>query len=151
MPTKQRFCHALLYLLWQGIMKPIYKSLYILFIILCTGCASYHTDHQAGFDYFNRAFYELKSTEQFHEMIILKNIKVHIVSDRSFFNWPKAADENSPIAGYANTNNEIWVFGKMVNGKIIVNQAILGHELNHLLNWKRPVIANPDKLRSVLK
>jgi len=132
-------------------MKSIYIIMCILFLIIFQGCASYHTDHQAGFDSFNRAFYELESTEQFHETITLKDVKVHIVSDRSLFDWPAVADENSPIAGYANTKNEIWIFGKMVNEKIIVNQAILGHELNHLLNWKRPVVANPDKLRSILK
>ena len=81
-----------------------------------------------------------------HEVIEIKNVKVHIVSDRKDFNWHKAAAYGSPVLGYARRTNEIHVFGKLVGDKIIINQAILGHELNHLLNFKNPRIANPDRL-----
>ena len=70
----------------------------------------------------------------------------HIVGDRKDFNYEKVAAYGSPIAGYANTNNEIGILGKRVGDKIIINQNILGHELNHLLNFRNPKIVNPDKL-----
>lgn len=79
-------------------------------------------------------------------MVELKNVKVYIVSDRRDFDWDKASAYGSPVLGYAKRNNEIHVLGKRVGDKIVVNQAILGHELNHLLNFKNPNIANPDKL-----
>ena len=81
-----------------------------------------------------------------YEVVELKNVKIHIVGDRKFFKWDRAAAYGSPVAGYATTKNEIWVFGKLVDGKIVVNQAILGHELNHLLNFINPRVANPDNL-----
>ena len=93
-----------------------------------------------------QGFASIEKTPELYEVVELKNVKVLIVGDRKHFNWEKAAAYGSPIAGYANTKNEICLFGKRVGGKIVVNQAILGHELNHLLNFKNPKIANPDKL-----
>ena len=48
--------------------------------------------------------------------------------------------------GYATDRNEIFVFGKRVGDQIVVDQSILGHELNHLLNFTNPSVANPDTL-----
>jgi len=99
-----------------------------------------------GFNEIQKGFASLEKTTDLHEIIELRNIKVHIVGDRKYFKWQKAAAFGSPVVGYATTKNEIFLFGKVVKGKIIINQAILGHELNHLLNFKNPKIANPDKL-----
>ncbi len=81
-----------------------------------------------------------------YEVIELKNVKIFIVGDRKHFDYEKASAYGSPVVGYANTKNEIHLFGKRVDGKIVVNQAILGHELNHLLNFKNREINDPDKL-----
>jgi hypothetical protein len=35
---------------------------------------------------------------------------------------------------------------KVVGGKIIVNQAVLGHEMTHLLHFKDPEVVDPDTL-----
>ena len=93
-----------------------------------------------------QSFTALEVTPHLHEIIRLKNITVHIVGQREFFEWEKAVNPGSNVAGYATSENEIYIFGKIVNGKIIVNQAVLGHELNHLLNFKNQNIANPDSL-----
>ena len=76
----------------------------------------------------------------------LKNIKIFIVGDRKHFKWSGAAAYGSPILGYATRNNQIYVLGKRVGNKIIINEAILGHELNHLMNFQNPEIADPDVL-----
>jgi hypothetical protein len=121
--------------------------LFVLGLSIIAGCVPMATDlRRVGFTEMQKGFITLKKTPSLHEVVILKNVKIHIVGDRKHFNWDRAAAYGSPIAGYANTKNEIFVFGRMAKGKIIVNQAILGHELNHLLNWKNPKIANPDKL-----
>ena len=85
-------------------------------------------------------------TPNLNEVIDLKNVKVHIVGDRKYFKWDIAAAYGSPVSGYATSKNEIYVFGKIVKGKVVLNQAILGHELTHLLSFKNSKIANPDKL-----
>ena len=95
---------------------------------------------------FNRGFSQLEKPSELHKVIELKNVKVHVVGSRSQFQWDRAAAYGSPVAGYANTKNEIWLFGRLAKGKVIINQAILGHELNHLLGFKDPAFANPDKL-----
>ena len=111
------------------------------------GCNSHVTDYRKmGFDYANRGFSQIEKSGRVYEVIELKSVKIYIVGDRKDFNYEKAAAYGSPIAGYANTNNEIGILRKRVGDKIIINQNILGHELNHLLNFRNPKIANPDKL-----
>jgi len=88
----------------------------------------------------------LEELPNLHEVVIIKNVKVHIVGHRRLFSWDRAAAYGSPVAGYANRKNEIWLLGRILKGKIALNQAVLGHELNHLLNFQNPKIADPDKL-----
>ena len=117
------------------------------FICYLTGCVPLATDlRKEGFRTLQQGFRSLPPTPNLHEVIELKKVKVHIVGDRRFFRWNKAAAYGSPIIGYATHKNEIWVFGRVVRGRIIVNQAIIGHELTHLLNFKDARVANPDQL-----
>jgi hypothetical protein len=116
-------------------------------LCLLAGCSSHVTDYRKmGFDFMQQGFASIENTPDVYEIIELDKVKVMIVGDRKHFTWEKAAAYGSPIAGYANTKNEICLFGKRVGDKIIVNQAILGHEFNHLLNFKNPKIADPDTL-----
>lgn len=112
-----------------------------------TGCVSLATDtRKEGFKSLDKAFASLEDSPEINEMIDLGGVKVHVVGHRQYFNYQRAAAYGSPVAGYATSNNEIWLFGKRVKGKIVMNQAILGHELMHLLNFKNSRIANPDQL-----
>lgn len=116
-------------------------------ICVLAGCGSHAAQYRTqGFNYIQQGFTSIEGTSDVNEIIELKNVKIHIVGDRKNFTWEKASAPGSGIAGYANTNNEIHLFGKRVGGKIVINQAVLGHELNHLLNFKNPDIADPDKL-----
>jgi hypothetical protein len=111
------------------------------------GCASLAGDYRKeGFHLVQQGFESIEGTGRVHEVVELRNVKVHIVSDREDFDWEEASAFGSPVLGYARRNNEIHVLGKRVGDKIVVNQAVLGHELNHLLNFAKPNIANPDKL-----
>jgi len=130
---KKRFIHPILFCL-VGLWS-------------LAGCSSHVTDYRKmGFDFIQQGFASIENTPDVYEIIELEKVRVYVVGDRKHFNWEKAAAYGSPIAGYANTHNEICLFGKRVGDKIIVNQAVLGHEFNHLLNFKNSKIADPDKL-----
>ena len=131
----------------QRIITGIRLFAGLLVFTVLFGCVSLATDlRKVGFEEIQKGFSSLTATPDLYEVIEIKNVKVYIVGDRKYFNWDKAAAYGSPVAGYATSKNEIFVFGKVVNGKIIANQAILGHELNHLLHFANPRVANPDRL-----
>lgn len=112
-----------------------------------SSCVPLSTDYRKyGFRIVERGFVSLEESPDLHEVFLLENLTIHIVGHRKHFPWEKASAIGSPIVGYANKKNEIWLLGKIVEGKIVINQVVLGHELNHLLNFKNPKIADPDKL-----
>lgn len=116
-------------------------------IFFFIGCTPYTTDsRESGFRMIQKSFNALNETPSLHEVVTLGDVKVHIVGHRRYFHWDKATAFESGIIGYANRKNEIWLLGRIVNGRIVINQAVLGHELNHLLNFKNYNIANPDRL-----
>lgn len=125
------------------------NKIYFLFMlsILFTSCAPIASDYRReGFNFLQKSFESIQTAKDLKITIELKKVRIHIVGDRKYFPWEKASAYGSPVAGYATSGNEIFVFGKRLGDKIIVNQAILGHELNHLLNFKDPRVANPDEL-----
>lgn len=124
-------------------------ALLLVLTSLMGGCVTYTEYVRHGTVLHQRGFEQFSPTPDLHEVVKLKNVTIHVVGDRKHFRWGRAARYGSPVAGYANTKNEIWLFGKIVNGKIIVNQAILGHELNHLMNFKDKRFVNPDKLEDI--
>jgi hypothetical protein len=118
--------------------------------IFLMGFFAVATDYRkVGFKEIQRGFKKLYKPTNLHEVIKLKNVSVHIVGDRKFFKWNRASQYGSPVQGYATRKNEIWVFGTTVKGRIILNQAILGHEFNHLLQFNHPQIHNPDLLDDI--
>ena len=108
------------------------KSLIIFFFLVC--CAS--ADIREGFDCFNRSTAGMPRISK--EIIIEADVRIHIVPDSSYMPCDPAA------AGCATSGNDVYVIGYRWNGFIIVNQAILGHELNHVLHYENPEIINPD-------
>jgi hypothetical protein len=95
------------------------------------------------------AFDSYEAANDLNMVVELKNVRVHIVSDRKYFEWEKATADDSRMLGYATRGNEIFIFGRKLGSKIVVNQGILGHELNHLLNYQKSIVANPDRLDTI--
>ena len=71
--------------------------------------------------------------------IPLEKVIVHVVPDESYF--PENM-QGIRAKGCADSSGRIWVIGEkwQEDGKIHINFETLGHELNHLLNWKNPLI-----------
>jgi hypothetical protein len=133
--------------MFRSCLHKIMGLIFIGLIFSLIGCVTLATDHRKeGFDIIQKGFASLKETPDLHEVMKIGGITIHIVGSRNQFDWNIAAAYGSPVVGYANTKNEIWIYGKVINGKIVINQAVLGHELTHLLNFINPKIANPDLL-----
>ena len=122
----------------------------LLLLILLASCAQFTSDYRNdGFYLMQTAFDSYEEANDLNMVVELKSVRVHIVSDRKYFEWKKAAAYDSRMLGYATTGNDIFVFGRKLGNQIVVNQAILGHELNHLLNYQNPILSNPDRLETI--
>ena len=128
-------------------LRTIIHIVYLGLIPLTISCSPLAADlRNEGSRLTQQAFESFEQTPELYEVIELRNIKIYIVGDRKHFKWNGASAYGSPILGYATENNDIYIFGKRVGNKIIINETVLGHELNHLLNFQNPEISNPDKL-----
>lgn len=133
------------------IIEGAVKTIMPILIIVMTGCTtSLSTDlRKEGFVRLQQSLESVPEIPELDTVIELKNVKIHIVGHRNRFDYAKAAAYGSPVAGYARPNNEIWLLGKMVEGKIVLDQAILGHELKHLLHFKNPNVVDPDRMEDI--
>jgi hypothetical protein len=121
-----------------------------LLVTITFACTPLSSDYRAqGLKYTQRAFDYYEETPDLHRVIELEKVRIHIIGSRKFFQWEKAKSEGSATIAYATPKNEIFLFGKKVGNKIVVNQAVLGHELNHLLNFRDMEIADPDELNEI--
>lgn len=138
---------------WRGGMemgKEIFFVWAFLLGVSASSCTPISTDYRVqGFKFTQLAFDSFEETPDLNRTVELERVRVHIVGNRKFFELDKAAAEGSSTIAYATSSNDIFLFGKRVGNKIIVNQAVLGHELTHLLNNKDAEIANPDELKEL--
>lgn len=105
-----------------------------------------HLWRKEGFKKFNLSYDTLpglKAKGLINKKKIKVELTIHIVDDHDFFEWEEAKENK--YVGYASKNN-ISILCKIVNGKIVFNQAALGHELNHVLNFHDDMVWNPDRL-----
>ncbi len=122
-------------------------------LLILTGCNRlFLYDLKNGQDTIYSAFHYLEKDPNFDTTITLKNVKIRIVGDRNKFYGPYA--QNKSVKGYVKIKKddsaEIYLLGYRANGKIVVNQLVLGHEINHILSQKNKEIADPDKLENLL-
>jgi hypothetical protein len=114
-----------------------------------SGCTSLVTDlRKEGFALTHGSFERIPAGREFSREYELK-IKVHVVDSRVKFKHQPYRGAAMGVIGYASTGEppEIWVIGKQLpDGTIIINQHVLGHELNHVLSWQGGEVVNPDNL-----
>jgi hypothetical protein len=128
---------------FQGWYRLSFCVVWCLVIGACAGEPITKQYRKIGTEYHENWFKALPETPSLHTVIEIRGLTIHMVSDRKDFDWEKARDKTHGIAAYANTGNKISILGKRIGGKIVVNQLILGHEFNHILNFANPDIVDP--------
>jgi hypothetical protein len=83
------------------------------------------------------------ANKDFHHVVTLENVKVHIVSD---INQIDSADKQNKktINGRYSGNNEIWLIGYKDSSGVRVKMASLGHKLLNLIHSKNKGLSHPQ-------
>ena len=68
-------------------------------------------------------------------------VRLHITKDRS--TWP-VQSRRTEVGGCATTGNDVYILQATWDNPQTA-QWIVGHELQHLLNWQDKRVPNPDK------
>lgn len=75
----------------------------------------------------------------FNHTVTLHTVTMHIIGSREQF------PSDSPYLMGLCRGNEIWILGrKTPDGKIYINEGILGHEMLHILHQHDAQFLNPD-------
>uniref|UniRef100_A0A6M3KLH8 Uncharacterized protein n=1 Tax=viral metagenome TaxID=1070528 RepID=A0A6M3KLH8_9ZZZZ len=121
-------------------MRIINTIILVLFLFGCIP-GSQPLMYNEGNRYLDQSFELLPKSKFKPIIIILKEVKVYVFDDN-----PLLTKEGMKGKSFASTDNCIYVIGKRdASGKIMLQQNVLGYELQHLLNWKDDRIKNPDK------
>jgi len=124
------------------------RIILLLCCLLCISCASANSLQREGFRNFIDAFnVEYVEDVNLHDIFYIEKLEVHVVGSQKNMDWARAY-YNPRILGYFTVKDgvyQIWVYGVKTSNGIIVNQAILGHELNHVLSYINKGYKNPDE------
>ena len=103
---------------------------------------------QKGFDYTNLGYTSLPESSPLNETLIIKNLRVIIVGSLDQYQRRRITQNADDTAKPVEPRHEIWVVGKKLKGKIIINQVVLGYELKHLMHLIRPDVLCPYDLEA---
>ena len=120
--------------------------------VTISGCNSlFLYDMKNGQNALSSAYHHLEAAEDLDMTVTLNTVKIRIIGDQDKFRGRYGLSES--VSGYVRINKdhtaEICILGYRANGKIVVNQLVLGHELTHILNHKNRAIAEPDKIEEL--
>ena len=107
---------------------------------LHTGCVPAATiARMDGFNAQWRGFASLPASSSLDYETEIK-VKVIVVGGSSQTGYPGAA------ATYSHPDGIIRIIGKMVNNKIVLCPAVIGHEIQHALQFQDRHFVDPDKM-----
>ena len=105
----------------------------------CLGFAAYHTDmRESAARQSSSWFQELPNDwhGEVEQCFTIPAMKVCVHNDK----WVGVRQQP---AGWA-SKREVHLCAKMVNGKIVLDQIVVGHEWTHVMNYYNDLIINPD-------
>jgi len=114
----------------------------VIMVAIVSGCTSQATIlRRDGFNLQAQGFRALTS-EPFGRYEKEIRVRVIVVEDMADMNYHGA------VGTYSHPEGIIRIVGKKVKGKIILNPSVLGHEVQHALEYQDPqgVFVNPDKM-----
>jgi len=111
----------------------------IISLLLLSGCsAGYMSDREYGFRILQDDFRSAPQSSDLFYTVSLPQVHIFIVGDEQQFQARMRAEQFSdPV---------LWVTGKRVQGRIVVNELSLGEQLQYLLHQQVSIISNPGSL-----
>lgn len=106
----------------------------------------YLNNHDKGFQRFYVA--EMLLPEHtFKPFYIDVTVRVWITPDTDMHpdNHYACAAKDRPETGM----DSIWIQGRIKKGLFVLNHATLGHELNHVLNFRNTIVIDPDQIKTI--
>ena len=98
---------------------------------------------QKGFDYTNLGYTSLPESSPLNETVVIKNLRVIIVGSLDQYQRRRITQNVDDTAQPVEPRHDIWIIGKKLKGKIIINQVVLGYELKNLMHLIRPDVLCP--------
>ena len=103
---------------------------------------------QKGFDYTNLGYTSLPESSPMNETIIIENLRIIIVGSLDEYQRRRITQEKDDTAQPAEPGHDIWIIGRKLKGKIIINQVVLGYELKRLMHLIRPDVLCPRHMEA---
>ena len=113
----------------------------LLIALLLAGCATYSDFQTEGLICFRQAD-GMQAPLREEVMVYLPAVMVHLVGNLD--DSPcKRKYPGRDFVGCCN-GSDIWVYTTEDDGRLYPNQAVLGHEVQHLMNHLNDRVVNPD-------
>lgn len=122
-------------------MKKILPLIVLLFIG-CSGKDIYLDSRDVAFKESYHGYSALKKYNLI-KLIEIKNLKIFITGEEI-----GTLKDGRKILGLADCNGKrciITIEGTILEGKVVMNEVVLGHELLHVLNFHDPMICDPHE------
>lgn len=103
---------------------------------------------QTGFDYYNLGYTALPESSPLNKTMVIKNLRIHIVGREEQYQPRRITYDNDSPGQATEPIHEVWVVGKKLKGKIILNQVVLGNELKHLMHLIDSEVACPCNMEA---
>lgn len=121
------------------------KKLFLLTMLLILGCSGKDIYLDSRDTAFKESYHGYSALKKYKvsKLVEIKNLKIYITSED--LGTVKDGRKILGLADCDNGNCIIMVEGTLLDGKVVTNEVVLGHELLHVLNFHDQTICDPHK------